>query len=139
MPADQRWRKAHVSAAAHRLAMTRATAGSLTLLDVTVSVATEHDSPTYTVDTLRRLGERGGKEAPISLLIGAAQPVRLDTWRHRQQLFDYARIAATKRPGLDLTAVTPAVIEAIPQRSADTNMSDGLRTALAALLRSQRA
>jgi nicotinate-nucleotide adenylyltransferase len=89
MPAHQPWRKAHVPAAAYRRVMTRATAASLTLLDVT-------------------LGERGGKETSISLLIGAAKPVRLDTWRDRQQLFDYAHIAATKRPSLDFTAVTPS-------------------------------
>jgi nicotinate-nucleotide adenylyltransferase len=119
--------------------MTRATAASLMLPDVTVSVGTDHESPTYTVRTPRRLGERCGKEASISLLIGAARPVWLDTGRDRHQLSDYAHIAATKRPGLDFTAVMPAVIEAIPQRSAATTMTDGLSTALAALLRRQRA
>ncbi|MBN3757943.1 nicotinate-nucleotide adenylyltransferase [Paraburkholderia sp. Tr-20389] len=122
MPAGQPWQKADVSAAGHRLAMTRAAAASLTLPGVTVSVATdeiEHDGPTYTVDTLRRWREREGKDASISLLIGADQLVRLDTWRDWQQLFDYAHIAAATRPGFDVSDVPPAVAAAIAQRAAD--------------------
>lgn len=108
MPAGQPWQKADVSAAEDRLAMTRAAAASLTLRGVTVSVATdeiEHDGPTYTVETLRRWREREGADASISLLIGADQLVRLDTWRDWQRLFDYAHIAAATRPGFDVTAV----------------------------------
>ncbi len=120
MPAGQPWQKADVSAAEHRLAMTRAAAASLTLPGVTVSVATdeiEHDGPTYTVETLRRWREREGAQASISLLIGADQLVRLDTWRDWQRLFDYAHIAAATRPGFDVTAVPPAVAAVIAQRA----------------------
>ncbi len=65
MPAGQPWQKAGVSAAKHRLAMTRAAAGSLALPGVDITVATdeiEHDGPTYTIDTLRQLARarRGG-------------------------------------------------------------------------------
>ena len=122
MPAGQPWQKAEVSEAGHRLAMTRAAAASLTLPGVAVSVATdeiEHNGPTYTVDTLRRVREREGADASISLLIGADQLVRLDTWRDWQRLFDYAHIAAATRPGFDVTAVPPAVAAMIAQRAAN--------------------
>ncbi|WP_238269557.1 nicotinate-nucleotide adenylyltransferase [Paraburkholderia terrae] len=121
MPAGQPWQKADVSAAGDRLAMTRAAAASLTLPGVTVSVATdeiEHDGPTYTVETLRRWREREGAEVSISLLIGADQLVRLDTWRDWQRLFDYAHIAAATRPGFDVAAVPAPVAAAIRQRAA---------------------
>ena len=121
MPAGQPWQKEDVSAAGHRLAMTRAAATSLTLPGVTVSVATdeiEHEGPTYTVDTLERRREREGKNASIALLIGADQLVRLDTWRDWQRLFDFAHIAAATRPGFDVAAVPPAVATAIAQRAA---------------------
>lgn len=84
MPAGQPYQKQDVSAAEHRLAMTRAAAGSLVLPGVAVSVATdeiEHAGPTYTVETLERWRKRVGPDASLSLLIGADQLVRLDTWR----------------------------------------------------------
>ncbi|MEM5387566.1 nicotinate-nucleotide adenylyltransferase [Paraburkholderia phymatum] len=125
MPAGQPWQKADVSAAEHRLAMTRAAASTLTLPGVTVSVATDeiqHDGPTYTIDTLQRWREREGTDASIALLIGADQLVRLDTWHDWQRLFDYAHIAAATRPGFDVTAVPPAVAATIAQRAADADV-----------------
>ena len=74
LPAGQPWQKAGVSAAKHRLAMTRAAARSFVLPGVRVSVATdeiEHAGPTYTVDTLQRWREREGANVSLSLLLGA--------------------------------------------------------------------
>ncbi|MEI6001626.1 nicotinate-nucleotide adenylyltransferase [Paraburkholderia bengalensis] len=125
MPAGQPWQKADVSAAEHRLAMTRAAAASLKLPGTTVQVATdeiEHDGPTYTVETLRRWREREGAEVSISLLVGADQLVRLDTWHDWQHLFDYAHIAAATRPGFDVKAVPPAVAAAMAQRAAGADV-----------------
>ncbi|WP_087734534.1 nicotinate-nucleotide adenylyltransferase [Paraburkholderia piptadeniae] len=125
MPAGQPWQKADVSAAEHRLAMTRAAASSLKLPGVSVSVATDeirHEGPTYTVDTLQRWREREGADASIALLIGADQLVRLDTWHDWQRLFDYAHIAAATRPGFDVTAVPPAVAATIAQRAASAGV-----------------
>ncbi|WP_333984914.1 nicotinate-nucleotide adenylyltransferase [Burkholderia orbicola] len=121
MPAGQPWQKADVSAAEHRLAMTRAAVSSLKLTGVTVSVATDEvqqEGRTYTVDTLQRWREREGADASIALLIGADQLVRLDTWHDWQRLFDYAHIAAATRPGFDVTAVPTAVAATIAQRAA---------------------
>jgi nicotinate-nucleotide adenylyltransferase len=125
LPAGQPWQKAGVSSAPHRLAMTRAAAGALNLPGVSITVATdeiEHDGPTYTVDTLRRWREREGADASVSLLIGADQLVRLDTWHDWQQLFDYAHICAATRPGFDPSAVSPTVAATIAARSASADV-----------------
>nr|WP_175226441.1 nicotinate-nucleotide adenylyltransferase [Paraburkholderia humisilvae] len=125
LPAGQPWQKAGVSAAPDRLAMTRAAAGALNLLGVAVTVATdeiEHDGPTYTVDTLRRWREREGADASLSLLIGADQLVRLDTWHDWQHLFNYAHICAATRPGFDPASAAPDVTAAIAARSANADV-----------------
>lgn len=125
LPAGQPWQKAGVSAAPHRLAMTRAAAGALNLPGVSITVAPdeiEHDGPTYTVDTLRRWRAREGADASLSLLIGADQLVRLDTWHDWQQLFDYAHICAATRPGFDFSAASQTVAATIAARSADADV-----------------
>jgi nicotinate-nucleotide adenylyltransferase len=127
LPAGQPWQKAgvDVSAAAHRLAMTRAAVSVLNLPGVAVTVATdevERDGPTYTVDTLRRWREQEGTDASLSLLIGADQLVRLDTWHDWQRLFDYAHICAATRPGFDPASATPAVAAAIAARAAGADV-----------------
>ncbi|KAG0190125.1 hypothetical protein DFQ28_002488 [Apophysomyces sp. BC1034] len=55
LPAGQPWQKSNVSAAEHRLAMTRLAARSLALPNAHVEVATDeinHRGPTYTTETL---------------------------------------------------------------------------------------
>jgi nicotinate-nucleotide adenylyltransferase len=121
LPAGQPWQKTDVSAPEHRLAMTRAAAGSLVVPGVTVSVATdeiEHEGPTYTVETLQRWREREGAKVSISLLIGADQLVHLDTWRDWRRLFDYAHVCAATRPGFELATIPPAVAAEIAAREA---------------------
>lgn len=121
LPAGQPWQKSDVSAAEHRLAMTRAAAGALALPGCTVRVATdeiEHDGPTYTLDTLQLWREREGRDASIALLMGADQLVHLDTWRDWQRLFEFAHICAATRPGFDLASIPPAVAAEITAREA---------------------
>lgn len=121
LPAGQPWQKPDVSPAADRLAMTRAAAGSLELPGVTVSVATdeiEHDGPTYTVETLQRWREREGPQVSLSMLIGADQLVRLDTWREWRRLFEFAHICVATRPGFELASIPPVVAAEIAARGA---------------------
>jgi nicotinate-nucleotide adenylyltransferase len=121
LPAGQPWQKPDVSPAAERLAMTRAAAASLELPGVAVSVATdeiEHRGPTYTVETLRRWRNEVGPQASLSLLIGADQLVRLDTWREWRRLFEFAHICASTRPGFELASIPPAVAAEIAAREA---------------------
>jgi nicotinate-nucleotide adenylyltransferase len=105
--------------------MTRAAAGSLEISGVRVTVATdeiEHDGPTYTVDTLARWRERVGPDASLSLLIGADQLLRLDTWHDWHRLFDLAHICAATRPGFELTGMPAAVAQEIAAREAPANV-----------------
>ncbi|MDN7751657.1 nicotinate-nucleotide adenylyltransferase [Burkholderia gladioli] len=119
MPAGQPYQKRDVSAAGHRLAMTRAAAASLALPGTQVTVATdeiEHEGPTYTAETLLRWRERVGPEASLSLVIGADQLVRLDTWRDWRRLFELAHLCVATRPGFELSAAPPAVAAEIAAR-----------------------
>jgi nicotinate-nucleotide adenylyltransferase len=128
LPAGQPWQKADVSAAHHRLAMTRAAAGSLMLPGVAVTVATdeiEHDGPTYTVETLENWRAREGADASIALLIGADQLVHLDTWREWRHLFDFAHVCAATRPGFELAPVPSAVAREIAARKASAAVLRG--------------
>jgi nicotinate-nucleotide adenylyltransferase len=125
LPAGQPWQKPEVSPAGDRLAMTHAAARSLVLPGVKVSVATdeiEHDGPTYTVETLQRWREREGPLASLSMLIGADQLVRLNTWRDWQRLFEFAHICAATRPGFELASIPPAVVAEIAGREADAKI-----------------
>ncbi|WP_088504204.1 nicotinate-nucleotide adenylyltransferase [Burkholderia ubonensis] len=125
LPAGQPYQKHDVSAAEHRLAMTRAAAQSLVLPGTTVSVATdeiEHAGPTYTVDTLARWRARVGPDASLSLLIGADQLVRLDTWRDWRRLFDYAHICVSTRPGFDLGTAPQVVAQEVAARQAGADV-----------------
>jgi len=121
LPAGQPWQKPDVSAAVHRLAMTRAAAASVALPGVTISVDTDeidHDGPTYTVETLRRWRARNGDDVSLTLLMGADQLVHLDTWHEWRELFTYAHIGAASRPGFDLASLPAAVAAEVAARRA---------------------
>ena len=122
LPAGQPYQKSGVSAAHHRLAMTRAAAASLALPGVAVTVATdeiERTGPTYTVETLARWRAREGQDASLALLIGADQLLRLDTWRDRRRLFEFAHVCAATRPGSDLSSVSRQLADELRPRRAD--------------------
>lgn len=123
LPAGQPWQKPGVTAAQHRLAMTRAAAASLALPGVTVSVDAdeiEHDGPTYTVETLRRWRARSGSNgaAALTLLMGADQLLHLDSWHEWRTLFALAHLGVASRPGFDFTTLPPAVAREVTARLA---------------------
>ncbi len=96
-------RGAPVATAAQRLDMLRlALAGSthfeLDTADLSAS------GPTYTVNTLERLRDELGTEAPLALIIGSDQFVALPTWRNWERLFSLAHIAVALRPGYPINA-----------------------------------
>lgn len=114
LPAGQPWQKPGVTAAQHRLAMTRAAAASLALPGVTVTVDAdeiEHNGPTYTVETLRRWRAKSdsNRTAALTLLMGADQLLHLDSWHEWRELFALAHLGVASRPGFDFTALPPEV------------------------------
>jgi len=123
LPAGQPWQKPEVSAAKHRLAMTRAAAASLVLPGVTVSVGTdeiEHDGPTYTVETLRRWRARSASNqaAALTLLMGADQLLHLDSWHAWRELFALAHLGVASRPGFDFATLPGTVAAEVAARQA---------------------
>jgi nicotinate-nucleotide adenylyltransferase len=122
LPAGQPWQKNRISAAAHRLDMTRLAARTLELDGATVVVATdeiEQDRPTYTVDTLAAWRRREGMQASLVYLIGADQLVRLHTWHNWHELFEFAHLCIATRPGFELSEIAPEVAAEIVRRRAD--------------------
>ncbi|KNH10243.1 Nicotinate-nucleotide adenylyltransferase [Candidatus Burkholderia brachyanthoides] len=121
LPAGQPWQKAGVSAPAHRLAMTRAAAESLDLDGVRVTVATDEidrQGDTYTVDTLARWRKREGADASISLLMGADQLVKLNSWHRWKELFDHAHVCVETRAGFDVATLPEPVAAELAARRA---------------------
>jgi nicotinate-nucleotide adenylyltransferase len=127
LPAGQPWQKEGVSAPEHRLAMTRAAAASLELGDVKITVATDEidrQGDTYTVDTLAHWREREGADASITLLMGADQLVKLNSWHRWKELFDYAHVCVETRAGFDVAMLPAEVTAELEQRRA---LPDALR------------
>jgi nicotinate-nucleotide adenylyltransferase len=121
LPAGQPWQKEGVSAPEHRLAMTRAAAQSLVLDGVTITVATDEidrHGDTYTVDTLAHWREREGRDASITLLMGADQLVKLNSWHRWKELFDYAHVCVETRAGFDVATLNAEVTAELKARGA---------------------
>lgn len=102
IPAGDPWRKRErqVSPAEHRLAMTVAAAtdrgGGLEVSDLEV----RRDGPTYTLDTVRELRDRGARQ--LWWIMGADAVLDLPHWHKPNEILTCARIAAAVRPGAEL-------------------------------------
>ena len=102
IPAGDPWRKRdrNVTAAEHRLAMTAAAVeerrGGLEVSDIEV----RRDGPTYTLDTVRELRDRGAKQ--LWWIMGADAVLDLPHWHKANEILTCARIAAAVRPGAEL-------------------------------------
>ena len=102
IPAGDPWRKRgrRVTAAQHRLAMTAAAVserrGGLEVSDLEVRRA----GPTYTLDTVRELRDRGAQQ--LWWIMGADAVLDLPRWRQAGEILTCARIAAAVRPGAEL-------------------------------------
>ena len=102
IPAGDPWRKRDrsVTAAEHRLEMARAAVkerrGGLEVSDIEV----RREGPTYTLDTVRELRERGAKQ--LWWIMGADAVLDLPHWHRPNEILAHARIAAAVRPGAEL-------------------------------------
>ena len=102
IPAGEPWRKRDrdVTPARHRLAMTQAAAaarqGGLEVSDIEV----RRNGPTYTLDTVRELRDRGARQ--LWWIMGADAVLDLPHWRQPNEILTCARIAAAVRPGAEL-------------------------------------
>ena len=102
IPAGDPWRKRdrRVTPAEHRLAMTVAAVeerqGGLEVSDLEV----RRQGPTYTLDTVRELRDRGARQ--LWWIMGADAVRDLPHWHQANEILTCARIAAAVRPGAEL-------------------------------------
>jgi nicotinate-nucleotide adenylyltransferase len=95
-PTGYAWHKDRpLSAAAHRLAMSRLAFGGLPGTEIDAREM-RRDGPTYTLDTLRELqGERPGTQ--LVLIIGADQARSLPSWNGWEAIVSIAIISVASR------------------------------------------
>jgi nicotinate-nucleotide adenylyltransferase len=68
----------------------------------------DHEGPSYTVETLRRLaGERPGDE--VVLLLGSDRAQSLPQWREPEEILTMATLAVTRRDGVGEEEVRSAL------------------------------
>jgi nicotinate-nucleotide adenylyltransferase len=106
--------------AAKALAAKLAAQGLITRVHVDTLEITRA-GPSYMVDSLCVLRQRYGTAVSLSLLIGADQLLRLDTWHDWRKLFCYAHLCVAARPGFDWRNVAPAVYAEVMARQANAN------------------
>ena len=119
IPAGNPWQKNGLkTSAADRIAMLELAFGEAGLPVAYDLQEVERTTPTYTIDTLRKVRAELGPDASIVFLMGADQLQQLDSWRDWRRLFDYAHIGVGARPGFDLAdaALPAAVAEELEKR-----------------------
>ena len=98
-------RSAPVANAEHRLAMTHLAVADFESLGVDAHEV-EHNGPSYTVETLKRLrGDWTAKnDEPLQLfwLVGMDSLVNLASWHAWRELFELANLIVVARPGWQL-------------------------------------
>lgn len=102
IPTGDPWRKRgrEVTAAAHRLAMTRlAVADRGGGLEVS-GIEVRRTGATYTLDTVRELRDLGAEQ--LWWIMGADAVLDLPHWHRPTELLSFTRIAAAVRPGAEL-------------------------------------
>lgn len=119
VPAGNPWQKNGLTTSAEdRIAMLKLAFGEAGLKVAYDLQEVERTTPTYTIDTLRKVRAELGPDASIVFLMGADQLQQLDSWRDWRLLFDYAHIGVGARPGFDLAdaALPAAVAEELGKR-----------------------
>jgi nicotinate-nucleotide adenylyltransferase len=107
MPAGQPWQKAGsvLASAAARLTMCHAAIEGVEGLGVE-PCETQRDGNTYTVDTLLNL-RRLNPNHRYTLIIGADQANRFDTWRDWPTILTLCKLAVVARNGINVILPTP--------------------------------
>lgn len=112
VPTGDPWQKSdrRVSPAEHRYLMTVIATAANPRFNVS-RVDIDRDGPTYTIDTLRDLGEQL-PDAELYFITGADALANIFTWRGVDELFSLARFVGCTRPGFEMEMET---LEGIPE------------------------
>ena len=101
--------RADVATPADRLALVRAAvAGNSAFAVSDIEIA--RGGASYTVDTLRALRQRH-PAADLAWIVGGDSLASFASWRAPREILALARLVAYPRPGADLSAVPPWVME----------------------------
>jgi nicotinate-nucleotide adenylyltransferase len=76
----------------------------------------DRPGPSYSVDTLRELRHRLGREAEFHFIAGVDALLEMRTWRDPQRLAELCELVAVSRPGYDLHQLQQAVPPALLSR-----------------------
>lgn len=97
-----------LSAARHRLAMTRLGVAGEALIDVD-DREIRRTEPSFTVETLTELRSELGPDAELWFLIGGDSLANLSRWKDWQTLFTLANLAVALRPGFETSTLPDEV------------------------------
>ena len=100
VPTGQPWQKTKVTWSEHRYLMTVIATASNPQFRVS-RVDVDREGPTYTVDTLRELGDRF-PDADLYFISGADAIAQIFSWKEVDKIWDLAHFIAVTRPGHDL-------------------------------------
>jgi nicotinate-nucleotide adenylyltransferase len=104
VPTGHPWQKGavEVSPAEDRYLMTVIATASNPRFQVS-RVDIDRPGPTYTVDTLRDLGDEYGEDAELFFITGADALERILSWKDADLMFKLARFIGVTRPGFALS------------------------------------
>lgn len=125
VPAGMPWLKTGrvISPAHHRLAMLRLAIASHSAFALS-TVEMDREGPSYTVDTLERLGLEGDPHAELFFILGADSFRDLPRWESPRRIVELCYLVCVPRPGLEKFG--PALLEgSIPGITARTFMLEG--------------
>jgi nicotinate-nucleotide adenylyltransferase len=102
VPTGQPWQKpVGVSPAEDRYQMTMLAIASNPTFSVS-RLEIDHEGPTYTVDTLRRLSAQQDENTRLFFITGADAVLQILTWKEPDQVLALAEFIAATRPSFDL-------------------------------------
>jgi nicotinate-nucleotide adenylyltransferase len=109
VPTGRPWQKpVGVSPAEDRYRMTVLATASNPAFTVS-RLEVDHQGPTYTVDTLRRLRAAQPAGTRLFFITGADAVLQILTWKEPDQVLDQAEFIAATRPGFDLDRLVSQV------------------------------
>jgi nicotinate-nucleotide adenylyltransferase len=109
VPTGQPWQKpVGVSPAEDRYQMTLIATASNPKFTVS-RVEIDHQGPTYTIDTLRRLRRQHPGDTRLYFITGADAVLQILTWKQPDQVLAQAEFIAATRPGFDLDRLVSQV------------------------------
>ncbi len=91
-------RRRRMTAAAHRLVMTRLAIAADPLFELS-AIEMERPGPSYTVDSMEELQRLYGASASLFLVMAVDSLAQIDTWRDPERILAMAEWAVGPRPG----------------------------------------